>query len=61
LLRERFGYNGELRAIGNYMPDQAFYLARVGVNAFQPEKFADLPVMLAKLNAFSVQYQRSVH
>jgi uncharacterized protein (DUF934 family) len=61
LLRERFGYNGELRAIGNYMPDQAFYLARVGVNAFQPEKFADLPVMLAKLNEFSVHYQRSVH
>lgn len=61
LLRERLGYSGELRAIGNYMPDQTFYLARVGVNAFQPEKFADLPVMLAKLNEFTVHYQRSVH
>jgi uncharacterized protein (DUF934 family) len=61
LLRERLDYHGELRATGCYMPDQAFYLARVGVNAFQPEKFADLPVMLAKLNEFSVQYQRSVH
>jgi uncharacterized protein (DUF934 family) len=61
LLRERLGYSGELRATGHYMPDQAFYLTRVGVNAFYPEKFEDLPVMLAKLNEFSVHYQQSVH
>jgi uncharacterized protein (DUF934 family) len=61
LLRERLGYGAELRAIGHYMPDQVFYLARVGVNAFSPEKFADLPIILAKLNAFSVTYQQSVH
>jgi len=61
LLRERLGYGAELRAVGHYMPDQAFYLSRVGVNAFYPEKFEDLPVMLAKLNEFSVHYQRSVH
>lgn len=61
LLRERLAYSGELRAAGCYMPDQVFYLARVGVNAFQPEKFEDLPVMLAKLNDFTVSYQRSVH
>ena len=57
LLRERLGYNQELRAMGHYMPDQAFYLSRVGVNAFAPEKFTDIPVMLAKLHAFSVSYQ----
>ncbi len=61
LLRERFGYDAELRATGHYMPDQVFYLSRVGVNAFQPEKFQDLPVILAKLNEFSVHYQRSIH
>jgi uncharacterized protein (DUF934 family) len=42
------------------MPDQAFYLARVGVNAFCPEKFSDLPIILAKLNDFTVNYQKSV-
>jgi uncharacterized protein (DUF934 family) len=57
LLRERLGYQGELRAIGHYMPDQAFYLSCVGVNAFCPEKFADIPVMLAKLHDFTVSYQ----
>ena len=61
LLRERLGYGSELRATGQYMPDQAFYLARVGVNAFNPEKFKDLPVILAKLNDFTVNYQRSVN
>lgn len=61
LLRERLGYAAELRAVGCYMPDQAFYLARVGVNAFQPEKFDDLPVILAKLNEITVNYQRSIH
>ncbi len=60
LLRERLNYEGELRATGAYMPDQAFYLARVGVNAFRPEKFADLPIILAKLNDFTVNYQKSV-
>jgi uncharacterized protein (DUF934 family) len=57
LLRERLNYQEELRAVGHYMPDQVFYLSRVGVNAFCPEKFADIPVMLAKLHDFSVSYQ----
>jgi uncharacterized protein (DUF934 family) len=61
LLRERFGYRAELRATGHYMPDQVFYLARVGVNAFNPEKFRDLPIILAKLNDFTVNYQRSIN
>ncbi|MDD1617852.1 MAG: hypothetical protein CG439_2916 [Methylococcaceae bacterium NSP1-2] len=61
LLRERLHYGAELRATGHYMPDQVFYLARVGVNAFSPEKFSDLPIILAKLNDFTVTYQKSVH
>lgn len=61
LLRERLGYQGELRATGHYMPDQTFYLSRVGVNAFCPEKFADLPIILAKLNEITVNYQKSIN
>ncbi len=34
LLRERFGFTGELRALGNFMRDQLCYLRRCGVNAF---------------------------
>lgn len=34
LLRERFSYTGELRAVGNIIRDQLCYLARVGFNSF---------------------------
>ncbi|MDD2722664.1 MAG: DUF934 domain-containing protein [Methylovulum sp.] len=59
LLRSRYGYQGEIRATGNYMPDQVFYLSRVGVNAFKPAKTGHLPVELGYLNDFTVNYQAS--
>lgn len=34
LLRERYGFTGELRAVGNFIRDQLCYLRRCGVNAF---------------------------
>lgn len=60
LLRNRYGYTGELRACGHFLPDQVFYLSRVGVNAFCPEREEDLPVTLSSLKDFSVKYQESV-
>jgi uncharacterized protein (DUF934 family) len=35
LLRERFGYKGELRAIGNVLRDQVFLMHRCGFDAFE--------------------------
>lgn len=61
LLRNRFNYKGEIRATGHFLPDQVFYLSRVGVNSFYPEKAEDLSVTLASLNDFSVKYQPSVN
>lgn len=61
LLRSRYGYQGEIRAIGHFMPDQVFYLSRVGVNAFAPAKADYLPMILANLADFTVQYQASVN
>ncbi len=61
LLRERYGFNGELRAIGNLIRDQLCYLRRCGVNAFA---FANpdikLETALKSLNDFSEYYQASV-
>jgi len=37
LLRERDGYQGEVRAVGGFFIDQVPMLARVGVDAFQTE------------------------
>jgi uncharacterized protein (DUF934 family) len=61
LLRDRYNFQGEIRATGHYMPDQVFYLSRVGVNAFNPEKAEDLPVVLSHLNDFTVNYQNSIN
>jgi len=47
--------------MGHYMADQVFYLARVGVNAFQLENTAELEVALSTINDFSVQYQASTN
>ncbi|MCX7101740.1 MAG: DUF934 domain-containing protein [Methylobacter sp.] len=60
LLRGRYNYQGEIRATGHFMPDQIFYLSRVGVNAFNLENTQDLPVALATLNDFTVNYQKSI-
>jgi uncharacterized protein (DUF934 family) len=61
LLRARYGFQGEIRATGHYMTGQVFYLSRVGVNAFNPEKPEDLPVVLANLQDFTVNYQNSIN
>jgi uncharacterized protein (DUF934 family) len=61
LLRERYGYKGELRAVGNFIRDQLCYLRRCGVNAFafaNPE--TDLDVALKSLTDFNEYYQASV-
>ena len=61
LLRGRYNYQGEIRATGHFMPDQVFYLSRVGVNAFSLEKTEDLSAALSALDDFSVNYQKSIH
>jgi uncharacterized protein (DUF934 family) len=61
LLRERFGFTGELRAVGNFMRDQLCYLRRCGVNAFafaNPE--VNLEAALKSLDDFTEYYQASV-
>jgi uncharacterized protein (DUF934 family) len=35
LLREKFGYRGELRAVGNVLSDQILFMRRVGFDAFE--------------------------
>lgn len=60
LLRERYHFDGELRAIGA-IRDQLFYLQRCGFDAFDivTENYP-LEEALASLNDFSVTYQASV-
>lgn len=59
LLRTRYGYRGELRAIGDVLRDQMFYLARVGFDAFAVRGDRSIQDALDALNDFSVTYQGS--
>lgn len=61
LLRERLGYKGEIRALGNFIPDQQGYLLRVGFNAFQFNPEVDVEKALALHKTFSVAYQSDVN
>lgn len=57
LLRERFGYKGELRAVGKICVDQVWFLARSGFDAFELFEGEDPAVAIAQLERFSVAYQ----
>jgi len=57
LLRERLGYRGELRAIGNVLRDQLFYMHRCGFDAFELQPGKSVQDALAAFGEFSVRYQ----
>lgn len=57
LLRERYGFKGELRATGDVLRDQFLMMARAGFDAFQVEKEADVPVFAKALASYSHFYQ----
>ena len=59
LLRERYGYRGELRAVGDVIRDNLFFLAQCGFDAFELAAAADLEAALASLTDFSESYQTS--
>ena len=57
LLRERYGFAGELRAIGNVLRDQALFMVRCGFDAFEVEDDTALDAWRAALTRISVRYQ----
>ncbi len=59
LLRERYHFQGEIRAVGNIVRDQLCYLKRCGFNAFQLEE-TNLEAALRSLDDFTEGYQTSV-
>ncbi len=58
-LRSRLGYTGELRAIGDVLRDQLFYMRRVGFNAFAIRADKNIHDALKGLSDFSEKYQTS--
>ena len=57
LLRSRYGFTSELRAIGDILRDQLFELARCGFDAFALRADQDAERALAAFDDFSEAYQ----
>ena len=57
LLRERYRYQGELRAAGNVLRDQLLFMQRCGFNAFELNHGQPVQAWIAATNEFSVFYQ----
>jgi len=57
LLRERYGYDGELRAAGQVLRDQFVFMLRAGFDAFEVRKESDAEAFADTAKRYSVFYQ----
>ncbi len=60
LLRERYGFKGELRAIGDVLHDHLFFMEQCGFDAFALREDQDAQEALSVFGTFSDGYQTSV-
>jgi uncharacterized protein (DUF934 family) len=59
LLRERYGYPGELRAVGDVLRDHVLYMERCGFDSFALREDQDIAEVLAAFNELPESYQAS--
>jgi uncharacterized protein (DUF934 family) len=59
MLRERYGYKGELRAVGQITRDHLFFLESCGFDAFELREGEDAEEAVAAFADFSESYQAS--
>lgn len=57
LLRDRYAYQGDLRAIGNVLRDQLFFMQRCGIDSFEVAEGQDAEAALKGFEDFTVRYQ----
>ena len=57
LLRERYGYRGEIRAAGKVLRDQLLFMHRCGFDAYETADQVTAEVVERSLASFSLAYQ----
>jgi uncharacterized protein (DUF934 family) len=57
LLRERFGFKGELRAVGNVLRDQYMFMQRCGFDAYEVKDETAVAAWKQSMTEISVWYQ----
>src|SRR5262245_55109177 len=60
LLRERYGYKGELRAVGQVARDHLYYMEQCGFDSFLLREGEDVEEALGAFDDFSEAYQTTV-
>jgi uncharacterized protein (DUF934 family) len=56
-LRERYGYEGEIRAVGDVLLEQLHFMLRVGFDAFEIGGYDPLGAYLTAAEDYTVWYQ----
>lgn len=59
LLRERFKYEGQIRAVGDVLQEQAGFMVRCGFDAFEPNDGATPDAWTKAASRFRHVYQRA--
>lgn len=59
LLRERFGFEGELRAVGEVLRDQLYFMHRVGFDAYEVDERMSENDFGREMAKFGTPYQPS--
>jgi uncharacterized protein (DUF934 family) len=59
LLRSRYGFRGDLRAYGAFIPDQGAFLVRCGFTSFDVSDGFDAAALRMNINHFSNAYQQT--
>jgi uncharacterized protein (DUF934 family) len=59
LLRERYGYRGEIRAVGDVLRDQLLFMYRCGIDSFALRADQDIASALQAFDELPLTYQAS--
>jgi uncharacterized protein (DUF934 family) len=57
ILRDRYHYQGDIRAVGDVLPDQLFYMRRCGFSSFVIKEDKDINDAVKYLNTIRHTYQ----
>ncbi len=60
MLRQRLGFKGEVRAAGDFLPDQTAFLLRTGVSSLEVSDTFSVEAAARSARAYSVRYQHAV-
>jgi uncharacterized protein (DUF934 family) len=60
LLRDRYNFKGEIRAQGDVLQDQLFYMAQCGINSFELANPNRLTNALSAFDDYTESYQSTV-